>query len=634
MEVGNEAHDQTSDSEEENGEEQHGIADVSTRAPFLSPLKSPRRRKRKTHMPLVERRKKRRNEGREYKSKSGTIIPSRTLGNMCRCPLKCHEKVDEEGKLEIFNAFWDIGDFNLQNSYIFGCIEKIPIKRRYCNNPEGSYKQNTFVFRIKLKNGSLLRVCKKSFMGIHGLQNSRGRINNIINKIKKNNLTTPPCDKRGKHSSRPHKTSPEAVNGVHEHIKAMPKYRSHYSRQENPNKVYLGCELTIRSLYRDYYLSFCQERGLPTVSEDKYRRIFCEQYNIGFKFPKSDTCNKCDSLQIVIDDPNKDEDDKNKAKQEKELHLRKADSVRDKMREYTAQSKDSPEDVHVITVDLQQTLPTPKLSCGPAFYCRKLWTYNVGIHNCGTGRGFMFMWDESMAKRGSDEIGSCILKYLSVANVRAKKLVIFSDNCGGQNKNWNIMSMWSHLVNTKRFQVIEHYFLIAGHTFLPSDRDFAKIEKYHVQHCQNVYSPEQWREIIIRCGTKHKFIVTMLSNQDMLNLTKLQEHFNTKRKLCDDDKTAPRFSQALCFMFQSNKPYQMQLKHNMNGMFHTLNLQKRGRASTPVIHVKCNEPNKISKKKLDDVKTLMKYIPAIHHTYYNNLIPEENVNEEEENVDI
>ncbi|KAG8309416.1 hypothetical protein J6590_086333 [Homalodisca vitripennis] len=54
---------------EENTEEGGSVLD-SSRVPFLSPAKSPRKRKRKSHATRIERNKKRRNEGREYITKS------------------------------------------------------------------------------------------------------------------------------------------------------------------------------------------------------------------------------------------------------------------------------------------------------------------------------------------------------------------------------------------------------------------------------------------------------------------------------------------------------------------------------------------------------------------------------------
>lgn len=101
-------------------------------------------------------------------------------------------------------------------------------------------------------------------------------------------------------------------------------------------------------------MPFCDERGLNPVKEDRYRRIFSESYNIGFKFPKSDTCAICDELHNVINKEDTEVAAKARAESEKELHLRYADSLRQKMTEYTQTAKNNPDDVHVITGDLHK----------------------------------------------------------------------------------------------------------------------------------------------------------------------------------------------------------------------------------------------------------------------------------------
>lgn len=121
----------------------------------------------------------------------------------------------------------------------------------------------------------------------------------------------------------------------------------------------------------------------------------------------------------------------------------------------------------------------------------------------------MFMWDESTAKRGSEEISSCLLKYIACMNIKSERLAIFSDNCGGQNKIYNLVGLYNYLISTKVFKEIEHYYLIAGHTFLPSDRDFAKIEKFQKRH-PIVYTPDQGRDIVSKCGHSKKFVVTQM----------------------------------------------------------------------------------------------------------------------------
>ena len=46
----------------------------------------------------------------------------------------------------------------------------------------------------------------------------------------------------------------------------------------------------------------------PIISEHYYHDIFVKEFNIHFGSPRSDTCDKCDSLQIRIDAAESDED--------------------------------------------------------------------------------------------------------------------------------------------------------------------------------------------------------------------------------------------------------------------------------------------------------------------------------------
>ncbi|KAL3270143.1 hypothetical protein HHI36_009201 [Cryptolaemus montrouzieri] len=71
----------------------------------------------------------------------------------------------------------------------------------------------------------------------------------------------------------------------------------------------------------------------------------------------------------------------------------------------------------VLSLKLQQALPVPKLTEGPAFYCRKIWLYNSGIHYCGCEKGNMFVWSEDVDKRGSDEIRSVLFKYRAISQM-------------------------------------------------------------------------------------------------------------------------------------------------------------------------------------------------------------------------
>lgn len=116
----------------------------------------------------------------------------------------------------------------------------------------------------------------------------------------------------------------------------------------------------------------------------------------------------------------------------------------------SARSRLSP-NVHTIAFDFQQNLPLPHIPVGEFFYLRQLWLYVFGIHSCSDLNASMYCWDESVAKKGANEVISCIDDYLSNLGESVDTLCLYTDGCGGQNKNKYVMIYLYSLVKSKHF---------------------------------------------------------------------------------------------------------------------------------------------------------------------------------------
>jgi len=209
---------------------------------------------------------------------------------------------------------------------------------------------------------------------------------------------------------------------------------------------------------------------------------------LSFHSPHQDTCKTCDEMNAKLKFCT-DATDKAKIKASLELHHRKADSARTWLRNDTELSKRDSQDVTTITFDLQKTLPTPVLTTGICYYKRQLWTYNFGVHSMSTDTGYMYLWNESIASRGPDEVASALKFHIS-KYVTTKELICYSDCCGGQNRNIKLALFWNYVVQNKKFTVtsVDHKFLVSGHTFLPNDQDFGLIEK-NKRYNKDVFIP-------------------------------------------------------------------------------------------------------------------------------------------------
>lgn len=84
------------------------------------------------------------------------------------------------------------------------------------------------------------------------------------------------------------------------------------------------------------------------------------------------------------------------------------------------------------------------------------------------GEGTCYVWNETIANRGANEIGTCLLDFIrSEFNGTENNLadiIFYSDNCSGQNKNKFIACLYLYASLVLNINTIRHKFLIVGHT--------------------------------------------------------------------------------------------------------------------------------------------------------------------------
>ena len=109
----------------------------------------------------------------------------------------------------------------------------------------------------------------------------------------------------------------------------------------------------------------------------------------------------------------------------------------------------------------------------------------------------------------------CLLQVLNcgLLNTYKNNMCVCSDNCAGQLKNKMLLFLYIFLVCHGIFDVVDHKFLISGHSFSASDRDFALIEKRAKR--SKLYNMQDVMNAIVTARPSHPFKVLNMGDEKM-----------------------------------------------------------------------------------------------------------------------
>lgn len=373
-------------------------------------------------------------------------------------------------------------------------------------------KSASFTYHFEINNQSI-RVCKAFFKAT--IQISNNGLAGVLKKENSNGSFSGQGEKRGRASAY-NKTPEIDQKIICDHIESYPAVDPHYVRKKSTKK-YLDASLNKTTMYREYCAKSRSAQRTP-VSRSTFYRILDQKYpNLGFHKPKKDQCATCTKFENLKDDA------KENFRPLYDAHIQRKEEAKAEKKKDKEKSIADPIHSRSITYDMQSVLYTPCSKVSTLYYKRKLAVYNFTIYEDAkqSGNGYCYLWAETDGNRGSVEVGSCLMKYLESLPVTVKEVVMYSDTCGGQNRNQFVAAALLHCTKHLPIDVIEQKFLESGHTYMEVDSMHAAIEA--AKKGKNVAVPEQWYSIIAAARKSKPYEIRKLSFADFYAIKPLAD---------------------------------------------------------------------------------------------------------------
>ena len=241
--------------------------------------------------------------------------------------------------------------------------------------------------------------------------------------------------------------------------------------------------MTITGMYKDYQ----QDTDTPSCSFETYRKVLRDM-NIAFTTLSGEECSRCSvHLQHMLEEHGVSSKEANHHEQgcdqceKHDHHVNEAKTARKAYRE-DADKVWEPSTAY-FSADMMKVFMLPQLPLKDAIFTPRLTCFNETFALLMPSRredraarrqlrsSMCVIWHDGLAGRGCEEVASAFVLFLTTACRDIKNVVMWFDNCAGQNKSWTLLSTLLKTVhsNATSTETITLKFLEPGHTSMSAD---------------------------------------------------------------------------------------------------------------------------------------------------------------------
>ncbi|CAG9787820.1 unnamed protein product [Diatraea saccharalis] len=464
-----------------------------------------------------------------------------------------------------------------------------------------------------------------------GYKSRNGVLRSALNKLRDGDGILIKGDDRGRHHNHRVIIDEEMKRSVCDHVKSFAPIESHYTRKDS-SKLYLDSTLTYTKMFKLYndWIVLTNAYSNKAMTVRQYTDIVNDHFNIEFHRPKKDQCDECMAYKNCL----KPVEETTLLKYDN--HIKNKDIARRLKNEDKLRAINSPNDTITAAFDFQKVLSTPHAETSVLYYKRKLSVFNFTVFNMGKKNGKCYMWHEGIAKKGANEVASCLYDYIRDNSEKGiKSFYFYSDNCSGQNRNRVVFAFY--LFAAKKFNVnIVHRFLEKGHTQNENDSIHALIERCAKN--KTIYTPEQWFTLVRwskESGSPYD--VREIIRNDVLNFKRLLDGKNWTK---NENNNKIYWSKIREVQVNPSEPEVLNYKINLEETSYTRMIvsrsQNRRRQNTNNMEIILEPayagPIPIPIQKYNDLKYLCEnsIIPSQYHSYFYSLQPGDQDSSEED----